>query len=58
MKMINISECEQCEHGKIDDSNKARIKAHCDVKGKIIFTAHVFHAKMHCLKKEKRRNED
>lgn len=37
MKMINTSECEQCEYGKVDDSDKARIKVHCDVKGKDYF---------------------
>lgn len=34
MKMINTSECEKCEHGKVDDSNKARIIVHCNVKDK------------------------
>lgn len=34
MKMINTSECEHCQHGTIDDSNKARVTVYCDVKEK------------------------
>lgn len=31
MKMINTSECEKCKHGTVDDTNKARVKVHCDI---------------------------
>jgi len=34
MKMINTSECEKCEYGTIDDTNKGRIIVHCSSKNK------------------------
>lgn len=34
MKMIITSECEKCRYGTIDDSNKAKIKVKCNLKGK------------------------
>ena len=34
MKMILTSECEKCEYGMIDESNKARIKVKCKNKNK------------------------
>lgn len=34
MKMILTSECEECEYGIVDESNKARIKVKCKNKNK------------------------
>lgn len=34
MKMILTSECETCEYGSIDESNKARIKVRCNARNK------------------------
>lgn len=34
MKMILTSECEECDNGIIDDSNKAKIKVFCKDKDK------------------------
>ncbi len=34
MKMILTSECEGCEYGTVDDSNKARIKVRCGFRNK------------------------
>ncbi len=33
-KMINTNECEGCQHGTIDDSNKARVTVYCAEKKK------------------------
>lgn len=33
-KMIITSECVQCKHCTLDESNKAKIKIHCDKKDK------------------------
>ena len=33
-EMIITSQCETCIHGTIDETNIARIKVYCDVKGK------------------------
>lgn len=35
MNMILTSECEECEYGIIDESNKARIKVKCRYKDKV-----------------------
>ena len=32
--MILTSECEKCAYGSVDDSNKARVKVKCSIKGK------------------------
>ena len=61
MKMINTSECEKCKHGTVDDTNKARVKVHCDIKNKDISMVHVFHVKIRrtssgSIKSKKRRN--
>lgn len=61
MKMINTSECERCKHGTVDDTNKARVKVHCDIKIRIISMVHVFHVKIRrvnsgSIKSKKRRN--
>ena len=32
--MIITSECENCEYGTIDESDKAKIIVHCEYKGK------------------------
>ena len=37
MKMILTSECEKCEYGSIDDSNKSCIKVKCTDKNKEYF---------------------
>jgi hypothetical protein len=34
MKMINTSECENCEYGTIDDTCKSRIIVHCAARDK------------------------
>lgn len=34
MNMILTSECEKCDYGIIDDSNKARVKVKCIKKDK------------------------
>lgn len=34
MKMITTSECEKCEYGKVDASNKAKVIVHCSAKNK------------------------
>ncbi len=34
MKMINTNECEYCQYGTIDDSNKAKIIVYCAIKQK------------------------
>lgn len=31
---ILSTECENCVYGKIDETNKAKIKIHCDIKNK------------------------
>ena len=35
MKMILTSECEECNYGAIDESNKANIKVKCNLKNRI-----------------------
>lgn len=35
MRMILTSECELCEYGAIDESDKARIKVKCGLRGKV-----------------------
>ena len=49
MKMINTSECEKCKHGTVDDTNKARVKVHCDIKNK----DYIYGACIPCEDKEK-----
>lgn len=34
MKMILTSECEECDYGIVDDSNRAKIKVFCKDKDK------------------------
>ena len=34
MKMINTSECEYCQYGTIDDTNKAKVTVYCSAKQK------------------------
>ena len=35
--MIITSECEFCQYGTIDDSDKARVMVHCDYRNKTYF---------------------
>ena len=35
--MINTSECEFCDFGTIDDTNKAKIKVYCSIKDKTYY---------------------
>lgn len=37
MKMIITSECEDCSHSKIDETDKAKIKVYCDIKNKTYY---------------------
>ena len=37
MSTINSSECEKCKYGSVDDSNKAKVMVHCDIKDKSYF---------------------
>lgn len=37
MNMIITSECEECAHGHIDDSDKAAVKVHCKAKKKTYY---------------------
>lgn len=37
MRMIITSECEDCIHSTIDETDKARIKIYCDVKSKFYY---------------------
>ena len=34
MNMINTNECEHCQYGKVDNSNKAKVIVYCSVKNK------------------------
>lgn len=34
MGMIITSECEKCIHSVLDESNKAKVKIYCNIKGK------------------------
>lgn len=52
MKMILTSECEECIYGIIDESNKARIKVKCSLKGK----EYHYGQCVPCEDKRKRRN--
>ena len=36
-KVILTSECETCKYGRIDDSDKSRVKAICSYKNKTYF---------------------
>lgn len=35
--MIPTSECNQCKHSYIEKTDKAHIKAHCNMKGKTYY---------------------
>lgn len=37
MNMIITSECENCIHSVIDESNKAKVKVYCQVKDKTYY---------------------
>ena len=37
MKMIITSECEECIHSILDESNKAKIKIYCSIKNKTYY---------------------
>ena len=37
MKMIITSECEECIHSMLDESNKAKIKIYCSIKNKTYY---------------------
>ena len=37
MLMIITSECEDCVHSILDETNKARIKIHCKIKNKTYY---------------------
>jgi hypothetical protein len=37
MKMIITSECENCIHSKLDESDKAKIKIYCAIKNKTYY---------------------
>lgn len=37
MKMIITSECEQCVHSTIIETDKSKVKVHCDVKDKTYY---------------------
>lgn len=37
MTMINTSECEKCNYGSLDETNKARVKVYCADKKKTFY---------------------
>lgn len=37
MTMIITSECEECNHGLIDDTDKARVTVYCKMKDKTYY---------------------
>ncbi|MCM1254084.1 MAG: hypothetical protein NC321_14795 [Clostridium sp.] len=49
--MIITSECEQCIHSVIDESDKARVKVYCNVKEKTYYWGQC----IPCDNKEKRK---
>lgn len=51
--MIITSECEQCIHSSIDETDKAKIKVYCGVKDKTYY----FGQCVPCDYKEKRKGE-
>lgn len=52
MNMILTSECEKCDYGIINDSNKARIKVRCTQKDKEYYYGQC----IPCENKRKRRS--
>ncbi len=53
MGVIITSECEECAHGVIDESDKARIKVYCNIKEKWYY----FGQCIPCDNKEKRKDD-
>lgn len=51
--MIITSECEECIHSTINDTNKARVKIHCKVKDKTYYWGQC----IPCDYKKKRKEE-
>lgn len=51
--MIITSECEQCTHSILDESDKAKLKIYCQIKDKIYYWGQC----IPCDYKELRRNE-
>lgn len=37
MQMILTSECEQCKHSYIEETDKAHVKVHCNIKGRTYY---------------------
>ena len=53
MSVINTSECENCKHGVVDDSNRATVKVYCKARGKNYYFGQV----IPCEDKEKKDKE-
>ncbi len=51
MGVINTSECESCEYGSVDESNKARVKVYCSKKEKTFY----YGQSIQCDEREKRK---
>ena len=52
--MILTSECEECSHSILDESNKSKIMIYCKLKDKW----YIYGQCIPCNVKEKRRNND
>lgn len=53
MKMINTSECEECVHGTIDETDKARITIECSIKKKKYIYGQYIPCESKCMQNER-----
>lgn len=52
MQMIITSECENCIHSVIDESNKSRVKIYCNIKDKTYYFGQCIPCEYKEMKKE------
>ena len=51
-KVINTSQCEKCESGSVDDTDKARVKVFCSSTGKTYYYGQCVHCDSYKKRKE------
>lgn len=58
MKMINTSECEECIHGTLDESDKTKIIIECGIKNKKYLYGQYVPCENKCVQNKDRVKQD